>query len=114
MTAVLLDKDLAIAIRDFVRDEIRRSPNPTRRQPQRIATPHDYSIRVGKVDAAVSAGESVSVSIYSGTTKGSETDTGDNVTAYLRYSELAIGAWCHVAFIDGGWEILIGDPCWEP
>jgi len=76
--------------------------------------PHDYSIRVGKVDADVSADESVSVSIYHGTTKGSETDTGENVTAYLRYSSLSAGAWCHVAYIDGGWEILVGDPCWEP
>lgn len=72
---------------------------------------HDYAIRLGKVDSDVTAPASATVSIYRGTTKGSETDTTENVTAYLRYSELAAGSWCHVAYIDGGWEIIVGDPC---
>lgn len=114
MTGVTMTPEFARAVQRMVRDYLRTSPDLIRQRRGVDNRLHDYSFRVGKTDSAVTAPASVTVSIYSGTTKGSETDTGDNVTAYLRYSELAAGAWCHVAYIDGGWEILIGDPCWEP
>ena len=114
MTGVLLTPELAKVVQEMVREYLRTNPDLIRGRQSAIPRMHDYAIRMGKVDAGVEAGESVDVSIYGGTTKGSETDTGDNVNAYLRYSSLTSGAWCHVAFIDGGWEILVGDPCWEP
>lgn len=113
MTGVKMTPEFARAVQKMVREYLQKSQDvrPTRQSAK--SNPHDYSFRLGKTDAAVTAPASVTVSIYSGTTKGSETDTGDNVTAFLRYSELAINQWCHVAFIDGGWEILVGDPCAE-
>lgn len=111
MSGVLLTPELARAVRDMVRDYLRSSPELRRDRSGLPPRQHDYSIELGKVDAAVTAGNSVSVSIWRGTTKGSETDTGVNVTAYLRYSELASGSWCHVMYHNGGWEIFVGDPC---
>lgn len=111
MSGVLLSRELAEAVRQIVRDEQRKGPSTEPFSPFGPARMQDYSIELGKVDADVTANNSVSVSIYRGTTKGSETDTGRNVTAYLRYSELASGSWCHVMYHNGGWEIFVGDPC---
>lgn len=111
MSGVLLSRELAEAVQKMVREELRKSPASKPQRPFGAARKHDYSIELGKVDAAITAPGSVSVSIWRGTTKGSETDTGDNVTAYLRYSELASGSWCHVMYHNGGWEIFVGDPC---
>jgi len=110
---VLISRELANVLQQMAREWQRKTPST---KPQRAHGParmQDYSIELGKVDADVTAGNSVAVSIYRGTTKGSETDTGDNVTAYLRESSLAEGAWCYVFYVNGGWEIFFGDPCWE-
>lgn len=68
---------------------------------------------LGQTDTALTAPTTGTVSLYSGT-KGSETDTGENLTALLlRYAELAAGQKCHVLCDETGEEILIGDPCAE-
>ena len=108
---VLMTPELAKVVQQMVREYLRTSPDT---KPQRAFGParmDDYSIKLGKVDDDCEAGDTVTVSIWKGTTKGSETDTGDNIEAYLRYPELTADSWCHVMYHNGGWEIFVGDPC---
>ena len=62
----------------------------------------------GKTDAEHAKGASGVVSIYSGT-KGSETDTNRNVTAYNTFGTIAISKWVFVEWIDGGWELYAAE-----
>lgn len=64
---------------------------------------------IGKTDAAITKGNSGTISVYQGTTKGSETDSGVNVTAYNRFADLASGVWVHVEWINGGWELTAAE-----
>lgn len=58
------------------------------------------SLLLGKTDAAISKGSSGTVSIWSGT-PGSETDTGDNITAFNRFANLGSGKWVACSPING-------------
>lgn len=62
----------------------------------------------GKTDAAHNKGASGTVSIWSGT-KGSETDTTENVTAWNTFANIGSGKWVVVAWVDGGWELIAAE-----
>ena len=63
-----------------------------------------------KTDASHAKGATGTVSIYSGTTKGSETDTGLNLTGvYNRFATLASGKWALAFPVDAGWELWAGE-----
>lgn len=62
-------------------------------------------VLLGKTDAAIDKGDSGTVSLYSGSTKGSETDTGENVEAYNRFADLDSGVWVHVTFVGTDYEL---------
>lgn len=64
---------------------------------------------LGKTDATHNKGASGVVSIYSGDTKGSETDTGRNVTAWNRFANVGSGKWVIVACVDGGYELVAAE-----
>jgi len=67
-------------------------------------------IYLGKTDASHDQGAAGTISIYSGTTKGSETDTTTNITGvYNRFSDLDSGKWVHVEWLNGGWELSSGE-----
>lgn len=66
------------------------------------------TIKLGKTDAAHAKGASGTISVYSGT-KGSETDSGENVTAWNRYANVASGKWVTCVWINGGWDLVAGE-----
>ena len=62
---------------------------------------------VGKADSAISKSTTGTISVYSGT-RGSETDTTKNITAYNRMADIASGAWVLCEWSDwyANWEII--------
>jgi hypothetical protein len=63
----------------------------------------DYAL-IGKTDAALNKGASGTISIYSGTDPAALTDTGENVTAYNRFGNIASGKWVAVWTMPWGFE----------
>jgi len=64
---------------------------------------------VCKTDAAVSIGNTVTVSVYSGTL-GSETDTGENLTGvYCRFGSVLSGAWALAVYTGNGYELIAAE-----
>ena len=70
-------------------------------------TPTNRSL--AKTTVAHNKGASATIDLYSGTTKGSETATGDSQSAYNRFGNLATGMWCIAIFIGDGWELIAGE-----
>ena len=68
----------------------------------------DYA-QIGKTDSAHNKGASGTISIYSGTASSSLTDTGDNVTAYNRFGNIASGKWVFVWTLPWGFEITAAE-----
>lgn len=66
-------------------------------------------LRLAKTDAAHNKSSSGTVSVYTGTA-GSESDTGDNATAYNKFADLETGKWVVIARIDGD-EYLVAGEC---
>jgi len=64
---------------------------------------------LGKTDAAHNKSASGTVSIYTGTTKGSETDSTNNVTAYNRFANVESGKWVLLIYINGGYEMIAAE-----
>lgn len=65
-----------------------------------------YRILLGKTDASHAKGATGTISIYDGATLGSEADTGENVTAYNRFADVASGKWVHVLEHIRGYELI--------
>jgi hypothetical protein len=64
-------------------------------------------ILLGSTNAAHNKNASGTINVYRGTTKGSEVFTsGDTISAYNRFANLAIGTWVLCAYVQGGWEII--------
>lgn len=59
----------------------------------------EHYLQLGKPDSNIAANASGTISIYRGT-PGSETDTGENVTAYTRIA-LTAAKWVSVTRING-------------
>ncbi len=67
---------------------------------------------LGKPDAEIAAGTSGTVSVFHGTTAGSETDSGQNITAYNRSNvDIPETTWVHASWISEGWEIHWANVC---
>lgn len=60
---------------------------------------------LGKTDAAHNKGATGTISIYSGGTAGSETDTGVNISAYCRFGNIGTGKWVYVFPGENTWEV---------
>jgi hypothetical protein len=56
---------------------------------------------LGRAASYIARGASGSVTIYHGSTVGSESSTGRTVTAYARYGSIAPGYDCEVYLLDG-------------
>ena len=64
-------------------------------------------ILVGQTSSSLNSGASGTINVYRGTTKGSETFTsGDTITAWNRFANLASGKWVLAAWFQGGWELI--------
>lgn len=68
-----------------------------------------WRMLIGKTDAAIAKGASGTVSIWDGATQGSESDTGENVTAYCRFGDVAITKWVGVMETVRGYEIICAE-----
>lgn len=77
-----------------------------RRRDRRVP---DFRVILGKTDAAHNKGSAGTVSIYSGATQGSETDTTNNVTVYNRFADVESGKWVLVIRVGNGWEMIAAE-----
>ena len=64
----------------------------------------DYAL-IGKTDAAHNQGADGTISIWSGSTSATLSDTGDNITAYNRFGNIASGKWVKVFTYPWGFEV---------
>lgn len=99
------DADSVKRIQKSVRRVERTYPNAKEKRGRRVPGPA-RRILLGKTDAAISKSNSGTISIYAGATKGSESDTGDNRSAYNRFADIAISKWVLIAWVGSGWEII--------
>lgn len=65
-------------------------------------------IVIGKTDGAHNKGATGVISVYKGSSGGGYTltDTGENITVYNRYGNIASGKWVAVRRFIHGWEII--------
>lgn len=89
---------------------VRRAGNlPTESGPIR-GKDAQHRLLLGKTDAAHAKGATGTISIYTGTTKGSETDSGRNIEGvYNRFADLAADKWVLLHWVAGGWELIAGE-----
>lgn len=101
------DEQGARRIVDAVRHVEGTYHNPPTGRRQHVDRSRFY---LGKTDAALNKGSSGTISIWSGTTKGSETDTTVNTTSvYNRFGNIASGKFVLLCWVDNGWELVAGD-----
>lgn len=65
-------------------------------------------ILLGKTDASHAAGASGTISVYDGT-KGSESDTTRNITAWNRFADIDSGKWVLCAWVWNGYELIAAE-----
>lgn len=75
----------------------------------RVVLSQSVKVRLGKTTVAHDKGETEEVAIYSGETKGEETDTEETEDAYNRFADLATDKWVILMHVDGGWELIAGE-----
>lgn len=69
----------------------------------------DRQIILGKTDASHAKGASGTISVYEGATKGSETDTTRNVSAWNRFADLDSGKWVWCVWNGSGYDLIAGE-----
>lgn len=80
---------------------------PTRRQRQ-YGGGGEFRVLIGKTDASHAKSASGTISIWDGT-QGSETDTGQNVTAYNYFAAIGSGKWVAVVETVRGYIIIAAE-----
>ena len=65
-----------------------------------------FGVLLLKGTADVIKGGNGTFNIYSGTTKGAETDTGVSVTGYCRMAAYTANTWAYGEPVDGGIEVV--------
>lgn len=74
-----------------------------------FGTGEGWRLLIGKADSAITKGTSGTISIWDGVTQGSESDTGENITAWCRFGDVASGAWVGIKETVRGYEIVIAE-----
>lgn len=64
---------------------------------------------IAKADAAVTQGSSGTFSIWDGSAAASLSDTGDNITAYVRFGDIASGAFVAIYPKNDWWEAIAAE-----
>lgn len=82
----------------------RMQAEPSRRQRQ-YGWDTFGRVIIGKTNASVTAPNTVSVSVWDGT-QGSETDTGDDITAYDYFADIGSGKWVAVVETVRGYIVI--------
>jgi hypothetical protein len=103
MAGYTFSGDAVQRIRATVRHVEGQQELPQASRANSIALQFDYAL-IGKTDAALNKGASGTISIYSGTDPAALTDTGENVTAYNRFGNIASGKWVAVWTMPWGFE----------
>ena len=87
-----------------------------RKSPARGFVAPGWKVIVGKADAACTAPDDVTVSVYaytgSSTVPASEsdiTDTGNNITAFNLFGDIDSGAWVCCIWAGGFWLVIAAE-----
>lgn len=95
-------------IRDTVRTVEGWQSVPQAQRANTTPLQFDY-MTIGKTDTAIAKGSSGTISVYSGTSGSSLTDTGDNITARNRFGSIASGKWVACWTMPWGFEIIAAE-----
>ncbi len=68
-------------------------------------------MRLGKTTIFHGKGDTRTVDIYVGKTKGDEVVSSKSIQAYNRFGDMEQGNWVILEEVNNGWEIIVGDPC---
>lgn len=63
-------------------------------------------VLLGKTNSSISKGGSGVVNVYYGNTKGSETVSGNTISAFARFGEISSGKWVFAYWVNRGWEVI--------
>jgi hypothetical protein len=105
MAGYTFSGDAVQRIRATVRHVEGQQEMPQASRANSLALQFDYML-IGKTDAAITKGSSGTISVYSGTSASGLADTGDNVTAYNRFSSVAAGKWVACWTMPWGFELV--------
>ena len=100
------DRRLLQALKDLLKSK----PWEQHQRDTRYTTPARVLV-LGKTNGAIAKNDSPSannVSIWVGE-PGSETDSGDDITAFNKFAALVSGKWVVCAMILGGWYIIAAE-----
>ena len=103
MAGYTFSGDAVQRIRATVRHVEGQQELPQTSRANSLAMQFDYAL-IGKTDAALNKGASGTISIYSGTDPAALTDTGENITAYNRFGNIASGKYVIVWTMPWGFE----------
>jgi hypothetical protein len=93
-----------------LKDLLKSKPWEQHQRDTRYATPGRVLL-LGKTNGAIAKNDSPSagnVSVWVGT-PGSETDSGDDITAFNKFADIGSGKWVVCELINGGWYICAAD-----
>jgi hypothetical protein len=108
MAGKTFNSDAVERIRQTVRTVEGQQSVPMGQRANTTPIQFDYGT-IGKTDAAHNKGASGTISVYSGTSASSLTDTGDNITAYNRFGNISSGKWVFVWTMPWGFEITAAE-----
>jgi hypothetical protein len=61
---------------------------------------------LGKSNAATGGSGLVTVNVYAGTTKGSESSSGNTINAYSRFGAVGLAKWVLCYWVNRNWEVI--------
>jgi hypothetical protein len=108
MAGYTFSGDAVERIRQTVRTVEGQQEMPQTSRANSIAMQFDYAL-IGKTDAALAKGTSGTISVYSGASSSSLTDTGDNITAYNRFGAIAANRFVFVWTLPWGFEVTAAE-----
>lgn len=110
---VIFDRKTAEVLLDMARWW--QTNGPPKKKPQPPPSGRGgIEMRLAETVDAIAKGATATATLFGGTTTGSETDLEVEVEVYnRRYAEIATGKKVLIAWIAGGWEVLlvIDDAC---
>ena len=108
MAGYTFSGDAVERIRQTVRAVEGQQELPQTSRANSIALQFDYA-QIGKTDASLAKGTSGTISVYSGASSSSLTDTGENITAYNRFGAIAANRFVFVWTLPWGFEVTAAE-----
>jgi len=66
---------------------------------------------LSKSSSEFTVNTTATVTVYAGTTPGSETATTSTVGVYNRFGTVPLNHWLVLGFVSGHWDIIAANPC---